>query len=263
VISTGPAYGRDASVLAETTAVHNGAMDTSGQGTALAALAAHLADDTRASFCVALLDGRAWTAGELARHAGVAASTASEHLSRLVAAGLLTERRQGRHRYVELADARTAEMLEDLLSHLGPLEERPRTFRAGQTAAALAGARTCYDHLAGRLGVAVHDAMLDARLLSRREGLAVTARGRDWFAGLGIDLDALEGQRRAFLRDCVDLTERRPHLAGHVGAALCDTFADRDWVRRPDRSRALVVTPLGERALGELLGIRPADLVVA
>jgi hypothetical protein len=101
--------------------------------------------------------------------------------------------------------------------------------------------------------------MVGKRLLRRRDGVAVTARGRAWFADLGVDLDAYAGSR-VFVRDCLDLTERRPHLAGHVGAVLCSTFLDEQWVRRPDRSRALVVTPTGERALGDLLQITPADL---
>ena len=100
-------------------------------------------------------------------------------------------------------------------------------------------------------------------MLHRRGGLGVTAAGRTWFADLGVDLDDLEEQRRVLVRDCLDLTERTPHLAGSLGAALCGAFVERDWVRRPDRTRALVVTPLGERALADRLGLRPADLAPA
>jgi DNA-binding transcriptional ArsR family regulator len=232
-------------------------MEPAAQSVALARFAGLLADETRASFCVALLaDGRAWTAGDLARHAGVAASTASEHLDRLVAGGLLVERRQGRHRLVELADPSVAEVLEDVLSHLGPLDERPQTFRASQAAAALAGARTCYDHLAGRLGVAVADAMSRKRLLDRTDGLTLTACGCDWLGNtLGIDVAALRTGRRPLVRVCVDWTERRPHVAGAVGAQICRSFLDHGWVRRIGTSRALLVTPSGRIALRDLLGL--------
>ena len=165
-----------------TDGMHNDGMTADAQSEALARLAGLLADDTRAAFCLALFDRRAWTAGELARHAGVARSTASEHLDRLVTGGLLVERRQGRHRYVELADAGVAELLEDLMGHLEPGQERPRTFRAVATADALARARTCYDHLAGRLGVAVTEAMTRKGLLDQSSGVALTAAGEAWLA---------------------------------------------------------------------------------
>jgi DNA-binding transcriptional ArsR family regulator len=226
------------------------------QSRALARLAALLADETRASFCLALFDGRAWTAGELARHAGVARSTVSEHLDRLVAGGLLAERRQGRHRYLELADARVAELLEDLMAHLEPCAERPRTFRAVATAAALANARTCYDHLAGRLGVAVTAAMTDRGLLDQSGGCTLTAAGSDWLeSALRIDAAALAGGRRPMTRTCIDWTERRPHLAGAAGAAICTRFHDNGWVRRIESGRALLVTPTGQAALRDLLEI--------
>jgi DNA-binding transcriptional ArsR family regulator len=226
------------------------------QSEALARLAGLLADDTRASFCVALLDGRAWTAGELAQHAGVARSTASEHLDRLVQGGLLAERRQGRHRYVELAGAGVAELLEDLLAHVEPSEERPRTFRAVAAREALANARTCYDHLAGRLGVAVTDAMTRKGLLDQRGSCALTGAGSDWLEqALGIDTAALGRGRRPLTRVCVDWTERRPHLAGAAGAAMCLRFRERGWIKRIGESRALLVTPSGQEALSHLLGI--------
>jgi DNA-binding transcriptional ArsR family regulator len=225
------------------------------QSQALARLASLLADDTRSAFCLALFDGRAWTAGELARHAGVARSTASEHLDRLVAGGLLVERRQGRHRYVELADARVAELLEDLLAHLEPAQERPRTFRAVATADALARARTCYDHLAGRLGVAVTDAMTRKGLLDRSTGCALTEAGGEWLGALGIDVAGLARSKRPVVRVCVDWSERRPHLAGGAGAQICSRFHANGWVRRIGDGRALLVTPTGQAALRDVLEI--------
>jgi DNA-binding transcriptional ArsR family regulator len=230
---------------------------------ALARLATLLADETRAAFCLALFDGRAWTAGELARHAGVARSTASEHLDRLVAGGLLAERRQGRHRYVELADAGVAELLEDLMGRLGPSQERRHTFRAVATAEALARARTCYDHLAGRLGVAVTDAMTRKGLLDRTGGVALTDAGADWLAALGADVAELRRRKRPLVRMCVDWTERRPHLAGGAGAAICSRFREEGWVRRVGDGRALLVTPTGQAALRDLLELESGDCLPA
>src|SRR6185437_2433932 len=141
-----------------------------------AELAGLLADETRATFCLALLDGRAWTAGELARHARVAPSTATEHLHRLIKGGFLVEDRQGRHRYVRLAGPSVAALVEDLSSHLTP-DPPARTLRAATVASAMARARTCYDHFAGRLGVAIADAMTGAGLLDQDSGIALTAGG--------------------------------------------------------------------------------------
>jgi DNA-binding transcriptional ArsR family regulator len=236
-------------------------MDTIRQGRDLAALAGLLADDSRATFCMALLDGRAWTAGELARHAGIAASTASEHLTRLVDGGILVERRQGRHRYLALADDGVAQMLEDLTAHLEPGDERPRTLRAVNSAAALAGARTCYDHLAGRLGVAIADAMTRKGLVDQRDGIALTEAGNAWLASeLAIDVEALRAARRPLVRVCVDWTERRPHLAGSTGAQICRRFQQRGWIRRIGSSRAMLVTPPGRSALHDLLEIDAAAI---
>ena len=139
--------------------------DVHAESRDLAALAGLLADGTRARFCLALLDGRAWTAIELARHAGVAASTATEHLNLLVAGGLLAEERQGRHRYVRLADPDTAEMIESLAAMAPPRMASARSLSAASRHRALARARTCYDHLAGALGVAVTEAMTNRALL--------------------------------------------------------------------------------------------------
>ncbi len=149
----------------------------------LARFAAVLADRSRAGICLALLDRRAWTAGELARHVGVARSTASEHLNVLVSAGLLAEERQGRHRYLRLADPQTAQLVEDLAAAVG-VPGRPASLRAARAAGQLAAARTCYDHLAGVLGVSLFDALVDAELINTRNGLALTCSGRVWFADL-------------------------------------------------------------------------------
>ncbi|NDZ67907.1 ArsR/SmtB family transcription factor [Streptomyces cyaneofuscatus] len=225
----------------------------------LAALAALLADGTRASFCLALLDGRAWTAGELARYASVAPSTASEHLGRLVAGGLLAEERQGRHRYVRLADEGVARLVEELASHaVAGAPEPPRTLRAASVADALARGRTCYDHLAGQLGIRITEAMTVRGLLRQDTGFALTEAGLDWFDALGIPLD--RGGRRPLARGCLDWTERRPHLAGAAGAALCAHVLGVGWCERYGSGRAVRVTPSGVGALSEVLGMEAAAL---
>lgn len=221
----------------------------------LASFAAVFADQTRASMCLALLDGKAWTAGELAAYAGVARSTATEHLNLLERAGVLTEERQGRHRYVRLAGEDVASLVETLAAE-APRPTRPPTgLRAVTTNAALARARTCYDHLAGSLGVAVTDALLARRLLSRRDGWTLTREGAAWLGEIGVDVDAVRAARRPFIRTCLDWTERRPHLAGGVGAALCNRFLEAGWVERIGSNRSVRLTAAGERTLNNALDL--------
>ncbi|MFG2588585.1 ArsR/SmtB family transcription factor [Streptomyces sp. NPDC048438] len=228
----------------------------------LAALAALLADETRAAFCLALLDGRAWTGGELARSAGVAASTASEHLSKLVAGGLLAEERQGRHRYLRLADGRIAQLVEELAAHAAPGPTTPpRTLREANLQHALARGRTCYDHLAGRLGIRITDAMTERGLLRQDTGFALTEDGLEWFGALGIPLAT--ASRRPLARGCLDWTERRQHLAGTAGAALCRHLLDAGWCERVGTGRAVRATPAGLRALSAHLSIEPATIDVS
>ncbi|MET9970571.1 winged helix-turn-helix domain-containing protein [Streptomyces sp. NPDC006356] len=225
----------------------------------LARLASLIADETRAACLLVLLDGRAWTAGELARHAGVAASTLSEHLGKLVAGGMLTEERQGRHRYVRLADARVAQLVEDLAAQVAPrADQRPRNLRESSAGSAMARGRTCYDHLAGRLGIAVTDALTSRGLLRQDTGFALTDAGVGWFDATGIPLD--RSTRRPLARACLDWTERRPHLAGVAGAALCRHALDAGWCVRIGSERAVKVTSSGQLALEELLGIDAAVL---
>ncbi|MFB7279554.1 ArsR/SmtB family transcription factor [Streptomyces hydrogenans] len=220
----------------------------------LAAFAALFAEESRAAMVLALLDGRAWTAGELARHARVAPSTATEHLGKLVAGGVLTEERQGRHRYVRLAGPGIAQLVEELAARAGPgADEAPRSLAAVNAGRAMARGRTCYDHLAGRLGIAVTDALTARGLLLQDTGFALTNRGLEWFADLGVPL--VRKGRRPLARGCLDWTERRPHLAGIAGAALCAHALDSGWCVRIGSGRAVKVTPAGEQALLRELGI--------
>ncbi len=216
-----------------------------------------LADTSRAAICIALLDGRAWTPSELAAFAGIARPTASGHLNQLVDAGLLTELRQGRHRYVRLASTELAELIE----HVATVAGQPataRSLRSVGVAEDLARARTCYDHLAGALGVRLFDAMEAAGLLCQAGGLTVTDAGRSWFAELA-GPGALHGGSRPLVRACLDWTERRTHLAGALGAALYQQLVARGWVLPRPGSRAVRVTTEGEIALARLLSVQLAE----
>ncbi len=230
----------------------------------MAELAALLAEGTRAAVCLALLDGRAWTGGELARHCGVAPSTMSEHMKRLVDGGLLARERQGRHTYVRFADPEVARLVEDLAGRAaGPaaVTSRAGGLRAHSAGRAMARGRTCYDHLAGRLGVALTDAMTDRDLLRQDTGFALTEEGVAWLTGLGADL-RLPSSRRPLARPCLDWTERRPHLAGTAGAELCRLVLARRWATRVGTGRAVRVTPLGVRELRAALGIEASALAL-
>ena len=219
----------------------------------VARFASMLADRSRAAMCIALLDGRAWTAGELARHAGISAPTASEHLNQLVQAGLLVQERQGRHRYVRLAGSDVARLIEDLAVVAG--QPAPtRSLRTVRAADDLAAARTCYDHLAGALGVWLFDAMVAAGLLTTADGLALTTAGRSWFTDLAGPAALRPTTSRPLVRGCLDWTERKSHLAGALGAVLCQQLLNRSWIRRVSDSRAVRVTADGELAISELLG---------
>lgn len=220
---------------------------------ALADLAGLLADRTRAQFCLALLDGRAWTAGELAALAGVRPPTASEHLTKLVEGGLLVDLRQGRHRYVRLASPEVAQLVEDIAARAAPPAARPIGLKAVSASAALASGRTCYDHLAGRLGVAITDALAERGLLERTAGFALSPLGLGWLRDeLGF---APRASRRPLARECLDWTERRPHLGGQAGAHIRDVLGERGWTAPRGTGRAVRLTSDGAVALRELLGV--------
>lgn len=220
----------------------------------LAAGARLVAEPARAAMLDALLSGEALAAGELARAAKVSAATASEHLARLRGGGLVDVTCSGRHRYYRLASPEVAHALE-ALAVISP--SRPiRSFRQSRSDSAMAFARTCYDHLAGRLGVAVHDALVaDGALVAGGDGYLVTAAGELRLHVLGIDVAGVRASRRAFARGCLDFTERRHHLAGALGAALSASMIELGWfVRRAQGQRALRLTDAGRRHLSDWLG---------
>ncbi|MES2710017.1 MAG: winged helix-turn-helix domain-containing protein [Pseudomonadota bacterium] len=225
---------------------------------AIAETAAMVGEPTRAAMLSALLDGRALTATELARAAGIMPQTASAHLGRMVEAGLLAVERQGRHRYHRLASPTVARMLEGIMEVAGMAPRQGKPLRVGPADAALRAARTCYDHLAGRLAVGIADAMLNrGQLELSADGGAVTRSGEAMLEALGVAARPTEPRRgRLFCRPCLDWSERRPHIAGVVGAALCTRCFELGWVTRIAGSRALRVTRAGEAGFAATFGIQ-------
>jgi hypothetical protein len=207
----------------------------------------------------ALMGGRSMTATELARLAGITPQTASVHLARLVQVQLLAVQAQGRHRYHRLASSRVARLLEDLMLHASEARPRSKVQRFGPRDEAMRAARTCYDHLAGRLAVTMADAFLARGLIEfGPEAERVTAEGKTVFTAAGIlSADDIVERRsgRPLCRACLDWSERRSHIAGRLGAALCQHGFANDWYRRDATTRAVVVTPKGRAALKRLFGV--------
>jgi DNA-binding transcriptional ArsR family regulator len=239
----------------------------------IAKIGALVADPARARILLALGDGRALPASGLADEAGVAASTASAHLSKLVDGGLLTMQAQGRHRYFALAGEPVGALIE-ALARLAP-PAPVRSLRQGTKAQAVRAARTCYDHLAGMLGTGLMSAMIDGALLRGGDGLfhptaarrdrlsapgfdldyRVTELGVSKLDEFGIDFDALAGQQRPLVRYCVDWSEQRHHLAGSLGAAIADRMFELGWVSRRRDTRAVRVSDEGRDGLMETFGL--------
>lgn len=236
----------------------------------IASVAALLADPARCKVLLALDDGRALPASVLATEAGIARSTASGHLAKLTEAGLLTVATHGRHRYYRLAGPQVADLLEQL-GRLAP-PQPVRSLREGTRAARLRSARTCYDHLAGRLGVAVMGSLLERGALTGgdghyrphrdlRDGLSrpghdvgyeLSPQGRAFLADIGVRIPT---GARTFIGYCVDWTEQRHHLSGALGRAVLDHFMAAGWIKRARTGRAVIVTDRGRTALAEHFGI--------
>jgi DNA-binding transcriptional ArsR family regulator len=216
----------------------------------IARIGALIGNPVRARFIGALMDGSERSAGELAALVGATPQTASAHLAGLVAGGLLAVRPQGRHRFYRLRNEQVAEAIEVLSLTATDTAQRPRV---GES---LRSARRCYDHLAGRLGVSICDfAVGRGYVVAGGEGVTLTKAGGGWLASL--QLEPPVGLRRPLVRFCQDWTERRPHLAGWLGAALCRRLEEQDVIRRVSGSRALAVTPPGRVALARLFRVRP------
>lgn len=217
-----------------------------------------IGEPARTSMLCALMDGQALTATELARCANVTPQTASAHLAKLTEAGLLDMQKQGRHRYHRIASAEVARLLESVMQIAADTPRRKVT--TGPRDKAMCYARTCYDHFAGRLGVAITDQLVHMQLVTfEGEAGTISTKGIEHLASFGINIDEQAGKRRTrrpICRPCLDWSERRPHIAGRVGAAICQHFLDNRLVLRKNGTRVLTVTRKGEQALKDIFQIR-------
>jgi DNA-binding transcriptional ArsR family regulator len=223
-------------------------------GPYIAEAASLIGDPARANMLAALVGGHAMTATELGLSAGIAASTASGHLAKLLEGRLVSVTSTGRHRYFRLASPGVARVLEDLMALAtdGPPRHRPKS----RCDDAMARARTCYDHLAGKLGVALADSMASRGLIILSDdGGLITDAGGDFLSGLGVELQT-KRTRRTLCRPCLDWSERRWHIGGTIGAALADRCFVLGWTEQRQDSRAITITAAGERAFDELFGVR-------
>ena len=216
----------------------------------LASSAALIADPARAAMLTALLDAGSLTAGELARAGEVSAQSASMHLSQLVDGGFLHVSRQGRHRYYRIARPEVAHAIESL-----GVISTVTSYRPSRADEALCYARTCYDHLAGELAVKLAAALEGNGFLraSDERDYELTPRGEDFLVSWKIDVAAARASRRTFARRCLDWTERRDHLAGALGAAICQKMLELRWISRDKRSRAVHVSLAGRQQLARIL----------
>ncbi len=227
----------------------------------VAEIAALVGEPARASILYALMDSRALTAGELATVAGVTPQTASSHLARLIAAQLLTIEKQGRHRYHRLAGPAVARMLEGIMQIASAgTSQTQRKVVVGPRNAAMRRARTCYDHFAGRLGVALADSLVAQGVIEFGDDAGlVTERGLGFLERIGLPLTEIPPKRprssRPLCRPCLDWSERRPHVAGRLGAEICAYYLRKGLVRRIEDSRALSITPKGREALRDMFGV--------
>lgn len=219
----------------------------------IASVAALIGDRSRARMLLELMAGRMLNASELATRAGVSRATASFHLGKLSDAGLLSVQSNGRGRAYSLTGPKVAHAIE-ALARIAP-RQQTRSLQSTSRAHALAHARFCYDHLAGRLAIDLVDALTARKLIEFRDDVFEPTRdGARWLAELEIDVTELRAKRRAFARPCLDWSERRPHIAGALGAAIAQRFLALEWISRAPNGRAVTITPTGRTAIAELLG---------
>jgi len=231
------------------------------EGPNIVFLGALIGDPARSNMLIALMSGKALTVSELASEANVSLQTASAHISKLRDGGLLRERKQGRHRYLALADEDVANLLENMMG-LAAKKGYART-RTGPKDPALRKARVCYNHLAGELGVSMYESLLchghlRADLSEETGDIELTTSGRIFVAALGIDLSPLEKQRRPLCKSCLDWSARRTHLAGALGVGLLDRMLQLKWAKRQDGTRIVAFTSKGEAEFRAAFPATPA-----
>ena len=213
-----------------------------------------IAEPTRAIILDCLMNGQALPASELAYMAKVSHPTISSHLSKLVEGNLLVSEQHGRHRYYRLASAEIAEVLEKL-GTIAPAAE-VRSLRQSEQQKQVRHARTCYDHLAGALGVKITEALLKMEVISLKDAeFIVTEQGKKWFLEFGINIEEANKKRRIFAKPCLDWSERRYHISGWLGSAISNHFFDQGWITRAKESRAVQLTQLGTKALKDQFDI--------
>ncbi|WP_336992978.1 metalloregulator ArsR/SmtB family transcription factor [Bacillus toyonensis] len=213
-----------------------------------------IAEPTRAIILECLMNGQALPASELAYMAKVSHPTISSHLSKLVEGNLLNVEQHGRHRYYRLANQEVAEVLEKLgtIAPIAPV----RSLRQSNQLRKVRNARTCYDHLAGELGVKVAEGLINRQLLTLKDGeYTVTEQGKKWFLKFGINIEKANTKRRIFAKPCLDWSERRYHISGWLGSELANLFFEQGWITKEEQSRAVHLTNEGEKALQDQLGI--------
>ncbi|WP_085903831.1 ArsR/SmtB family transcription factor [Kiloniella majae] len=206
-----------------------------------------IGDPARANMLSALISGKALTASELANEAGITLQTTSAHLKKLELGGLIRQRKQGRHRYFNLADEDVATLLETMMG-LAAKKGHIRT-RTGPKAPEMRKARVCYNHLAGEFGVQMYDSLVGRGFLQENQDeIAITDSGRDFIKGLGIDLDPLQKAKRPLCKSCLDWSARRSHLAGSLGTALLNHIYEKGWAKRLEDVRIVEFSRRGEAA---------------
>ncbi|MFK9090907.1 ArsR/SmtB family transcription factor [Bacillus salipaludis] len=213
-----------------------------------------MAEPTRAIILECLMNGQALPASELAYMAKVSHPTISSHLAKLVEGNLLVMEQHGRHRYYRIASKEVAEMIEKLGTIAPPVEIR--SLRQSSQLKQIRSGRTCYDHLAGELGVKVTEALIDREIVYLEDGLyAVTEKGKEWFIQFGINIEEANTKRRLFAKPCLDWSERRYHISGWLGSAIATRFFDYGWIKKAEKGRAVHLTPKGIDALKDHFGI--------
>ncbi|MGG4219018.1 winged helix-turn-helix domain-containing protein [Paenibacillus jamilae] len=220
----------------------------------VAMIASLVSEPSRAAILTALLDGRFHTASELAHMAGIKPQTASFHLAKMTEAQVVTVEKQGRHRYYGIQDPEVAQVMESLLSIAPPVPIK--SFKQASENEAIRLARTCYDHVAGHLGVQIMDFFMQKGILSEnQDGLHITQQGVIFFADFQINLKNTRQKRRSFSHKCLDWSERRHHLAGALGSALLDRLFELHWIEHLPTSRAIRITDGGKRGFKEIFSI--------
>ncbi|WP_404303276.1 ArsR/SmtB family transcription factor [Paenibacillus sp. DP01] len=220
----------------------------------VAMIASLVSEPSRAAILTALLDGRFHTASELAHMAGIKPQTASFHLAKMTEAQVITVEKQGRHRYYGIQDPEVAKVMESLLSIAPPVPIK--SLKQASENEAIRLARTCYDHVAGHLGVQIMSFFMQKGILSEdQDGLHITQQGEIFFADFQINLKNTRQKRRSFSHKCLDWSERRHHLAGALGSALLDRLFELHWVEHLPTTRAIRITAEGKRGFKEVFSI--------